>query len=89
VPYDRGSFPQAQTLPLYFDRSDVKTVLHAPQSVDWTECSNINVFPRGDGSLPPALSGVLASTIEKNNRTVIVHGLGVRFVSLLGDDVCV
>lgn len=71
-----GSFPQAQTLPLYFDRSDVKTVLHAPQNVDWTECSNINVFPRGDGSLPPALSGVLASTIEKNNRTVIVHGLG-------------
>jgi len=45
--------------------------------VDWEECSNINVFtgPHGnDESLPPAFT-VLPNVIEKNNRTVIVHGL--------------
>lgn len=67
---------QAQTLPLYFDRSDVKSVLHAPQTVKWSECSNVRVFPRGDGSQPPAFT-VLPSVIEKSNRSVIVHGLGV------------
>jgi carboxypeptidase D len=70
-----GSFEDAQTLPLYFDRADVKKVIHAPSNVSWSECSNINVFPRGDGSLPSALS-VLPNVIEKNQRTVIAHGLG-------------
>jgi len=71
-----GSFPEAQTLPLYFDRSDVKKVLHAPQNVDWAECSEIDVFVKGnDRSLPPAFT-VLPGVIEKNKRTVIVHGLG-------------
>ncbi|KXN88358.1 Carboxypeptidase cpdS [Leucoagaricus sp. SymC.cos] len=68
-----GSFPQAQTEPLYFDRADVKQAIHAP-NVPWEECSNINVFPNRDGSLPSALS-VLPNVIEKSNRTVIVHGL--------------
>jgi len=68
-----GSFAQVQLQPLYFDRSDVKQAIHAP-NVTWTECSDEDVFPRGDGSLPSALS-VLPNVIEKNNRTVIVHGL--------------
>ncbi|KAI0301888.1 Alpha/Beta hydrolase protein [Multifurca ochricompacta] len=70
-----GSFFQAQVSPLYFDRADVKAAIHAPANVDWAECSNINVFPHGDGSLPPAFT-VLPNVIEKSNRTVIVHGLG-------------
>ncbi|KAF8905762.1 Alpha/Beta hydrolase protein [Gymnopilus junonius] len=68
-----GSFPQAQT-PLYFNRTDVKKAIHAPLDVNWAECSDINVFPKGDQSLPPAFT-VLPNVIEKNNRTVIVHGL--------------
>ncbi|KAF8812659.1 alpha/beta-hydrolase [Phlegmacium glaucopus] len=68
-----GSFPQAQT-PLYFNRTEVKQAIHAPLGVDWEECSSIDVFPKGDGSLPPAFT-VLPSVIEKNTRTVIVHGL--------------
>lgn len=59
---------------MYFDRQDVKEAIHAPQNVDWTECSNINVFPLGDASLPPAFT-VLPSVIEKSERAVIVHGL--------------
>lgn len=75
-PVYRGSFEQAQTTPLYFDRDDVKQVIHAPMSVDWTECSNIRVFLRpGDTSLPSSFT-VLPSIIEKSERSVIVHGLG-------------
>lgn len=70
-----GSFPQTQLSPLYFDRPDVKQAIHAPQNVTWTECSNVNVFPNGDASLPSALS-VLPNVIEKSNNVVIVHGLG-------------
>ncbi|KZT13239.1 alpha/beta-hydrolase [Laetiporus sulphureus 93-53] len=68
-----GSFPQTQT-PIYFNRDDVKAHIHAPMWVNWTECSNINVFPNGDASLPPVFT-VLPSVIEKSERAVIVHGL--------------
>ncbi|KAI0922172.1 hypothetical protein AcW2_006944 [Taiwanofungus camphoratus] len=69
-----GSFPQTQVSPLYFNRDDVKRAIHAPLDVDWTECSNINVFPDGDASLPPVFT-VLPAVIEKSERAVIVHGL--------------
>lgn len=72
-----GSFPDTQLSPLYFDRTDVKKAIHAPLDVDWVECSNINVFPNGDNSLPSSLS-VLPNVIEKSERTVVVHGLAVR-----------
>jgi len=60
---------------LYFDRADVKAAIHAPADVDWTLCSNTEVFPNGDSSLPPAFT-VLPNVIEKSKRSVIVHGLG-------------
>ncbi|KAG6910188.1 hypothetical protein DXG01_012637 [Tephrocybe rancida] len=69
-----GSFEQIQLAPLYFNREDVKKAIHAPVEVNWTECSVIDVFPKGDGSIPSALS-VLPNVIEKSNRTVIIHGL--------------
>lgn len=68
-----GSFPNVQS-PIYFDRQDVKAVIHAPLNTTWSECSNISVFPNGDNSPPSALS-VLPNVIEKSERTVIVHGL--------------
>ncbi|KAF9530918.1 alpha/beta-hydrolase [Crepidotus variabilis] len=70
-----GSFEQVQVSPIYFDREDVKKAIHAPVSVNWTECSEGNVFTgrNGDTSVPSALS-VLPGVIEKNNRTVIIHG---------------
>ncbi|KAJ7083108.1 hypothetical protein B0H15DRAFT_785198, partial [Mycena belliarum] len=40
----------------------------------WAECADVRVFPRGDASLPSALS-VLSNIIEKSARTVIAHGL--------------
>jgi carboxypeptidase D len=70
----RGSFPDQQS-PIYFDREDVKKAIHAPLNQTWYECSEIDVFPDGDTSLPPAFT-VLPNVIEKSNRSVIIHGLG-------------
>ena len=70
----RGSFPDVQS-PIYFDRADVKNAIHAPVNQIWLECSDIDVFPDGDASLPPAFT-VLPGVIEKSNRSVIIHGLG-------------
>ena len=52
----------------------MKEAIHAPVDTEWAECSNVDVFPNGDQSLPPAFT-VLPSVIDKNVRTVIVHGL--------------
>ena len=71
--FSSGSFSDIQS-PIYFDREDVKKAIHAPVDQTWVECSNINVFPNGDGSLPPAFT-VLPEVIEKSNRSVIIHGL--------------
>jgi len=67
-----GEVPNEQTLPLYYDRADVKAAIHAP-NVSWNECAPFPVFPEGDDSLPTAFS-VLPSVIERSNRTVIIHG---------------
>ena len=69
-----SEFPDIQG-PIYFNRTDVKKAIHAPLDVDWVPCS-ANVFNTSDGdeSLPPAFT-VLPSVIERNLRTVIVHGL--------------
>ncbi|KAK2467440.1 hypothetical protein APHAL10511_000675 [Amanita phalloides] len=69
-----GTFTSVQS-PLYFDRPEVKKAIHAPLNVSWLECSNINVFPKNDSSLPPVFT-VLPSVIEKSKRSVIIHGLG-------------
>lgn len=69
----RGSFAGQQS-PLYFDLREVKEAIHAPLDTSWTECSDVDVFPNGDQSLPSAFT-VLPTVIEKNMRTVIVHGL--------------
>ena len=67
-----NAVPNEQTLPLYFDRADVKAAIHAP-NVPWQECSSVEVFPKGDAS-PPSAFSVLPSVIEKSNRTVLIHG---------------
>jgi len=69
----RGSSVQTYSL-VYFDRKEVKEAIHAPVDTEWTECSNANVFPNGDGSLPSVFT-VLPNVIEKSKRTIIAHGL--------------
>jgi carboxypeptidase D len=69
----------------YFDRSDVKTALHAPSGATWSECSNGAVFvggdyyggggPENEGDLSPdPIQGVLPQVIEGTNRVLIANG---------------
>jgi len=73
--WDVLGFPEATESPIYFDRQDVKKAIHAPLNQTWVECANIDVFPNGDASLPPAFT-VLPGVIEQSVRSVIMHGLG-------------
>jgi len=70
-----GTIFQTQLSPLYFDRVDVKKAIHAPLDVNWTLCSNVDVFPHNDDASLPSAFTVLPNVIEKSDRTVIVHGL--------------
>lgn len=66
---------EATESPIYFDREDVKKAIHAPLNQTWTDCSEIDVFPDGDASLPPTFT-VLPGVIKQSVRSVIMHGLG-------------
>lgn len=65
----------------YFNRTDVKTALHAPQSVSWAECSVENVFVgtggpeqgEHDEALDP-IQHVLPQVIEATNRVLVANG---------------
>lgn len=73
---DSGLFP-AQQSPIYFDRADVKSAIHAPTDQAWALCSSDPVFATSSGrdtSTWSALS-VLPSVLERNQRSVIMHGL--------------
>lgn len=58
---------------IYFNRTDVQKAINAP-IMEWEECATGDVFPSGDSSDPSSWS-VLPRAIDKNERTVIGHGL--------------
>jgi carboxypeptidase D len=64
----------------YFNRSDVKTAMHAPQDVSWQECSAEPVFvghggPQGEGdTAPDPIQHVLPQVIEATNRVLVGNG---------------
>ena len=64
----------------YFNRSDVKKAMHAPQDVSWLECSgpvfngsNPGMYGNFDISLDP-IQKVLPRVIEATNRVLIANG---------------
>ena len=76
--WDILGYPAGDTFrpqsPIYFNRTEVKKVIHVPEDAPWSACSDNPVFPHGDASLPPAFT-VLPNVIAKSVRTVIAHGL--------------
>ncbi|KAM3087816.1 hypothetical protein ACMFMG_001886 [Clarireedia jacksonii] len=65
---------------VYFNRTDVKKAMHAPEQVSWSECSG-PVFVGGDagpeqeGDLSPdPIQLVLPRVIEATNRVLIANG---------------
>ncbi|KAI9671917.1 MAG: hypothetical protein M1817_002352 [Caeruleum heppii] len=69
-----GSFSYLpQDAAVYFDRSDVKQAINAPE-VLWQECSKRDVFRGGIDKSQPSSYDVLPRVIERSNRTIIAHG---------------
>lgn len=67
-----GSFAyQPEGTDIYFNRTDVQRAINAPIR-EWEECSN-GVLDNDDS--PPSGLSVLPRVIEKNQRTVIGHGM--------------
>jgi len=85
TPSNMMGFPESSQNPAYFNRPDVKAAIHAPVDVHWAVCTDKEVFPNGDASLPSAFS-VLPNVIEKSERSLVVHGL-VDF-RLIADGTC-
>jgi carboxypeptidase D len=85
MPSDPLGFPTnvvysyAGLTPVYFDRADVKNAMHAPQNIDWAECSG-PVFvgdggPEGEGDLSAdPIQKVLPQVIEATNRVLVANG---------------
>ncbi|KAG0141378.1 hypothetical protein CROQUDRAFT_663956 [Cronartium quercuum f. sp. fusiforme G11] len=67
-------WPNQKGDPTYFNRTEVKQMLHVPISSNWSECSYKDVFIDHDSSVPVSMS-VLPGVIEKSKRTIIAHGL--------------
>lgn len=55
---------------VYFRRPDVIAAMHAPTSVNWTDCASVPVFPNGDNS-PDSIQHVLPNVIEHTNRVLV------------------
>ncbi|KAK5010180.1 hypothetical protein LTR28_011373 [Elasticomyces elasticus] len=64
---------------VYFNRTDVKEAMHAPQNISWTECSGPvfkgrgGQYRRGDLSADP-IQSVLPAVIEATNRVLVSNG---------------
>lgn len=67
-----GSFYYEPADWFYFNRTDVKKAINAPVDSNWEECSG-GVLDK-DTSPPSGLS-VLPRVIEKNEKTIIAHGM--------------
>lgn len=56
----------------YFNRSDVKTAMHAPQDVEWMICTNKPVLRRDTSAM--SIEHVIPQVIEATNRFLIASG---------------
>lgn len=78
IPSDPLGFPTSQTylpagLQVYFNRTDVKRAIHAPEDFDWEVCASRNVFAGGDDSDPSSYRAI-PNVIQRTNNVQIAHG---------------
>ncbi|GAW18538.1 hypothetical protein ANO14919_080140 [Xylariales sp. No.14919] len=71
-----GSFPYspAGSGPIYFDREDVKRVIHADVNHTWEACSSSDVFVNNTDNSDPSTWRVLPHVIEATQNVIIGHG---------------
>lgn len=59
---------------IYFNRTDVKRAIHAPEDVDWQVCAYNSVFDGGDDSDPSSYRAI-PNVIQRTNNVHIAHGI--------------
>ena len=69
-----GLFPQIQVDPVYFNRQDVKVVVHVPPNVQWMECSKSPVFIKPNTSAPLTWD-ILPQLMKQGIPVIVVTGL--------------
>ncbi|KAH8165474.1 hypothetical protein CIB48_g2769 [Xylaria polymorpha] len=71
-----GSFTYspAGSGPLYFDREDVKTAIHADPKTTWEACASQDVFVNGTDTSDPSTWRVLPHIIDTTKNVIIGHG---------------
>lgn len=80
VPDDVLGFPYSESYvapgtQIYFNRTDVKQVIHAPEGVNWEVCASKSVFKQGSGdNSDPSSYRAIPHVIEKTNNVQIAHG---------------
>ncbi|OIW30706.1 alpha/beta-hydrolase, partial [Coniochaeta ligniaria NRRL 30616] len=80
LPSDELGFPSSvfyspPGLEIYFNRTDVKKAINAPLDVDWTICSNIDVFVDNNDNSDPSSFRAIPSVIDRTGNVMISHGL--------------
>lgn len=70
TPSDPLGFQSDGTQP-YFDRTDVKTAMHAPQDITWSEC---NGGVLDEDTSADSIAFVIPQVIEATNRVLIGNG---------------
>lgn len=74
-PYSSFYLPVGFDQP-YFNRTDVKKVIHAREDIDWEICSSKPVFVNDTDLSPPSghNGGPLMQVIEATNNVIVGHG---------------
>lgn len=78
IPDDVLGFPSSQQYvapgtQIYFNRTDVKQAIHAPDNINWEICASESVFKGGDNSDPSSYK-TIPNVINKTNNVQIAHG---------------
>lgn len=84
VPSNVLGFPFAEEgQQVYFNRTDVKRAIHAPENVNWEVCADAAVFagasndtaPLGIDDSDPSSYRAIPNVIERTNNVHIAHGI--------------
>lgn len=79
LPDDVLGFPSSRQYvapgtPIYFNRTDVKRAIHAPEAVDWAVCTQAPVFQNDTDTSDPSSYRAIPNVIARTNNVQIAHG---------------
>ena len=60
---------------VYFDRTDVKRAIHAPEEVKWSICADASVFVDDQDTSEVSGRSTIPSVIERTGNVMITHGM--------------